>query len=62
MLRIADYRPELIGEAMKAVMQLVMDNKIPKPSGQSFNISELATAHHLLESRKTIWKLAVLWK
>jgi NADPH2:quinone reductase len=62
MLRIADYRPELIGEAMEDVIQLIKDEKIPRPYGQSFTIGELAKAHELLESRKTTGKLAVLWK
>lgn len=62
MLRIADYRPELIGEAMDAVIQLIKDKKIPRPSGQSFHIHELALAHKLLENRKTTGKLAVCWK
>lgn len=62
MLRIADYRPDLIGGAIKAVIQLIKDNKIPRPSGLSFNIDDLATAHYLLENRKTTGKIAVLWK
>lgn len=61
MLRIADHRPELIGIAIKAVIQLVNEGKIPRPRGQSFHINDLAIAHELLEKRKTTGKLAIYW-
>ncbi|MCX7744952.1 MAG: zinc-binding dehydrogenase [Flavobacteriales bacterium] len=62
MLRIADNRPELIGLAMEAVIQLVNEQKIPRPCGQSFSMNDLSIAHELLENRKTTGKLAILWK
>jgi NADPH2:quinone reductase len=61
MLRIADYRPELLGGAMEAVIQLLKEGKIPRPTGQSFHIDKLVYAHNLLENRKTTGKLAILW-
>jgi NADPH2:quinone reductase len=61
MLRIADYRPELIGAAMEAVIQLVKEKKIPRPLGHSFHVNNLSKAHELLEKRQTTGKLAIYW-
>lgn len=61
MLRIADYKPELINIAMKNVIDMVNHKTIEIPVGRSFPISELSEAHNLLESRESVGKLAIEW-
>ncbi|UTW63636.1 zinc-binding dehydrogenase [bacterium SCSIO 12741] len=62
MLRVADYKPELIQKGMLEVLQMYKEG-IAKPHvGGVFKASEIASAHHLLESRNSMGKIVVEWE
>ena len=61
MLRIADYKPRVFKEVFEGVMQLVDKGVIKPHIAQKFHAEEIAKAHALLESRKSIGKVVVSW-
>lgn len=61
MLRIADVRPNTIGQCMESVIQLQQQGILNPHSGGVFNDVELAKAHTLLENRSTMGKLTIKW-
>lgn len=61
MLRIADYRPNLIREALANLSGLLNEGVIQPQSGGEFGIDQLAEAHQRLEERKSTGKIAVKW-
>jgi NADPH:quinone reductase-like Zn-dependent oxidoreductase len=62
MLKVAQANPQLIGQCMNELVQLYIENKIKPINGGEYSYSEVALAHHLLESRKTKGKLIVKWQ
>ena len=61
MLRIGDTKPELIRKSMLACLKFYNDG-IAKPHiGGIFKANEIASAHALLASRKSIGKIVVEW-
>lgn len=63
MLRVADHQPLLFKELLSEVVELLEKGKITplvdsKNKGE-FPVSELASAHDLLENRKTVGKVAI---
>ncbi len=61
MLNIGDDKPEILARCMKNVADLVKSGKLKPHVGSRFKASEIAQAHDLLESRKSIGKIVVYW-
>lgn len=61
MLKLADYRPELVQHCLRSVIEMYKQGQIKPHSGQEFPVSEIAKAHHLLGERDTIGKIAMRW-
>ncbi|MBD78942.1 MAG: alcohol dehydrogenase [Crocinitomicaceae bacterium] len=61
MLRIADYKPELIQRCLEGVYDFYTKG-IAKPHvGGVYPVSQIGDAHDFLESRKSIGKIVVEW-
>jgi NADPH:quinone reductase len=61
MLKLGDYKPEVLQRCMTGVGKLFAEGKIHPISGGVFPAEKLAEAHALLESRKSVGKIAVQW-
>lgn len=61
MLKIADYKPELIATALTELTELHKQGIIKPKVGGLYSIEELSKAHDDLEYRRTSGKLAVKW-
>jgi len=61
MLNIGDDKPEILARCMKKVVELVKSQKLNPQVGNRFDVSEIAIAHDLLESRNSTGKIVVYW-
>lgn len=61
MLKLADNRPDIVQHCLTKVMEMYRAGDINPSSGKIFPASEIAAAHEMLESRKSIGKVAVKW-
>jgi NADPH:quinone reductase-like Zn-dependent oxidoreductase len=61
MLNIGDDKPEVLARCMKNVAELVKSGTLKPHVGARFKASEIAQAHDLLESRKSMGKIVVHW-
>ncbi len=61
MLRIADHQPQLIEYAMGKLVRLLERNLIRPHIGAVFPAEDLPAAHALLESRKSMGKICIIW-
>lgn len=61
MLKIADYKPEVIQHCLSSVVKLAVEKKIAPVVGGRFGQEEFIQAHAQLEAGTTIGKLAVFW-
>ena len=61
MLRIADHRKNIFKHCIDEVVKLYEDGVIDPVVGKEFSSDQLAEAHHYLESRQSIGKIAVNW-
>lgn len=61
MLKIADYKPDLIARALTELTALHQQGVIKPKVGGLYDIEDLAKAHDDLEYRRTSGKLAVKW-
>ncbi|NNE25731.1 MAG: zinc-binding dehydrogenase [Saprospiraceae bacterium] len=61
MLRIADYKPRVFKEVFTGVMEMVKTGVINPHIAQKFKADQIAEAHALLESRKSVGKVVVRW-
>jgi len=61
MLRIADNKPQIIGETLQACIDLYTQRIIRPHVGGVYPIAELNKAHDLLENRQTTGKVVVKW-
>jgi NADPH2:quinone reductase len=61
MLNIGDDKPEILARCMKNVSELVKSGKLKPHVGARFKAADIAEAHDLLESRKSIGKIVVFW-
>ncbi len=61
MLRIADDRPDTLKRCMEGVVDYYKKGILKPKVGGAFTIDQLAEAHDLLESRKSIGKVVVSW-
>lgn len=61
MLKIADYRPDMLAESFKGVTMLHSKGILNPHIGAIFNDTELDKAHTFLEGRTSIGKVIVKW-
>lgn len=61
MLKIADYRPDMLAESFKGVTMLHSKGILNPHIGAIFNGKELDKAHAFLEGRTSIGKVIVKW-
>lgn len=61
MLRVADYRPDILKLCLEKVVELALEGKLDPTPGGMYPVSEIGKAHDALEHRKTIGKLGVYW-
>ena len=61
MLKIADYRPDMLAESFKGVTMLHSKGILNPHIGAIFNGTELDKAHAFLEGRASIGKVVVKW-
>lgn len=61
MLRIADFKPEILQKTLQSVMNLAANKEIKPYVGSSFKAEEIVQAHEYLESRKSIGKIVINW-
>ncbi len=61
MLKIADTKPLVLKDSMHQIISFYQQGLIKTENGGDFNFSELNKAHSLLESGKSIGKIAVHW-
>lgn len=62
MLKIGDNKPMALSRCMQEASKMVMDGSLKPHVGGTFAHSEIAEAHDLLESRKSIGKIIVRWQ
>ncbi|MBC9812323.1 zinc-binding dehydrogenase [Crocinitomicaceae bacterium CZZ-1] len=61
MLKIADNKPLVLQWCMQEVIRLYHEGKLTTENGGDFSYAEMHQAHNLLESGKSIGKIAVHW-
>jgi NADPH:quinone reductase-like Zn-dependent oxidoreductase len=62
MLRIADYRPDIIQYCLQQVVELYEQNKIKPIHTKMYSANDLAQAHSDMELRKTIGKIGIVFE
>lgn len=62
MLRIADNRPETLQRVLTQCVHYAQEGVFDPKVGGTFPVSKLAEAHHALETRQTMGKVAVFWE
>ncbi len=61
-LKLGDYKPALVAEAMHAVAAQAAEGALDPVSGGKFSHTRLGEAHAALENRGTVGKLSVFWE
>jgi len=61
MLRIADHRPHVFNKVLNNVVRLAKQGVINPTLGKEFPADQIGEAHHFLESRASIGKVALRW-
>lgn len=61
MLKIGDDKMRTLNRCLNNVVKLAKENKIKPQLGHTFNYTEIAKAHDLLESRKSMGKIEIQW-
>ncbi len=61
MLKIGQYKPEILQHCMQSVVKLADEGKIKPHVGAMYSIDQLNEAHTALETRQTIGKVGVYW-
>lgn len=61
MLNIGDQQPHVLRRCMIGVIELVQAGKLKPHVGAKYPATEIAKAHELLESRKSLGKVVVYW-
>ena len=62
MLRVADYRPEILASCLNDLSNLFEKGEISPTVGKVYPAADLAAAHAYLESRKSIGKIFLEWE
>jgi len=60
-LKLSDYKPQLVAACLKEVVKLAEAGKLNPVVGGHYSIDRLNEAHSALENRGTIGKLSVSW-
>jgi NADPH2:quinone reductase len=60
-LKLGDYKPQIVSRAMQEVAAMAVSGDIDPVVGGSYEIGDLNKAHLALENRGTIGKLSVRW-
>lgn len=60
-LRIGDYKPQLLADAMQHLVRLVEEGVLNPQVGGVYDLENVAQAHSDLEHRKTTGKVVVRW-
>ena len=61
MLKIGDNKPKTLQRCMQNVASLIKNDEVAPHVGAVFPVGQIADAHELLESRKSIGKIIVKW-
>ncbi|MCI0747779.1 MAG: zinc-binding dehydrogenase [Verrucomicrobia subdivision 3 bacterium] len=61
LLRAVESKPEIIQRCLQSVIDLAAKGELQPHVGGTFGASDIADAHKLLESRKSIGKIVVKW-
>jgi len=61
LLKLADYRPDIITHCMGECVRLYAEGKINPTVGGVYEAGAMAEAHHALESRMTSGKIFIKW-
>lgn len=61
MLKVADFKPHVLAHCLQQVVSSYQEGKLKTQNGGEFNHTELAKAHALLESGKSMGKISVHW-
>lgn len=61
MLNIGDQQSHVLRRCMRGIIELVKAKKIEPHVGATFSADQIAEAHELLESRKSVGKVVVYW-
>ncbi|SKB26335.1 quinone oxidoreductase family protein [Maribacter arcticus] len=61
MLKVAEENPEKISKVMQEVIRLTEESILTPHVGGEYQVEQLAEAHALLESRKSMGKIVVNW-
>ncbi len=61
MLRIADDKPEILNRVLQGAVDLFEQGIITPMAGGTYPVEKLAEAHHALEHRGTMGKIAISW-
>jgi NADPH2:quinone reductase len=61
MLKLADNRPEVVTECLRAVVELFHSGELIPQVGGTYPVSEIAAAHEALENGRTTGKLTMFW-
>ncbi len=62
LLKIGDFKPDILQKCMKNVVDLYKNNEIKPVVGKVFDSNQLAEAHNYLQKRKSIGKVVIKWK
>jgi NADPH:quinone reductase-like Zn-dependent oxidoreductase len=61
MLKIGQYKPDILQNCMQNIVKLANEGKIDPHVGGTFSIDKLNEAHTALETRNSIGKLGIIW-
>jgi NADPH2:quinone reductase len=61
MLKVADEHPETLQRCLQAVVHFTEQGIFTPLIGKVFPATEIAVAHHYLETRQSMGKIAVVW-
>ncbi|MGH1336270.1 MAG: quinone oxidoreductase family protein [Aureispira sp.] len=61
MLKVAEARPDVLQYCIQEVVRMTEEGILKPTVGGRFPVEEIAKAHHLLQDRKSIGKIAVHW-
>lgn len=62
MLQVGDYRPHILQSCFQKAVEYYKSGQIDPYVGGIFSHTDLAAAHHLLESRQSMGKVVVEWR
>lgn len=62
MLKVADYKPEVMGICLQECVKLALDEKIDPQVGAVYEKGNLVDAHKFLESGQSTGKIVVRWE